>query len=187
MRAAYRAAKQFACNAPVNSLIAQHARQQKYGGPLQVARDEEWPANTATLRGHTGSVKSVAVVRGPGGHGLIASGSEDKTIRWAGHNTVELGTEVLDSLLTSTSEGALWFVAVFLRDGLSMACAAQKRNAKLRSLLSSLPLRPCLRQSRIKPATEPCMPCDRIHNSTDLDGVAGSRGAHHDGAQSSGG
>ena len=93
------------CNAPVNSLIAQHARQQKYGGQLQVARDEEWPANTATLRGHTGSVYSVAVVRGPGGHGLIASGSEDKTIRWAGHNTVELGTEVLDSLPTSTSEG----------------------------------------------------------------------------------
>ena len=82
LRAFCRAAKQFACNAPVESMIAQHARQQADGALLQIVRDEEWSANTATLRGHSGKVTSVAIVHGSGGHGLIASGSEDKTIRW---------------------------------------------------------------------------------------------------------
>ena len=81
-RAFCRAAKQFACNAPVKSMMAGHARQQADGCPLQLVRDEVWPATAALLRGHEAAVTSVAIVRGPGGHGLIASGSEDKTIRW---------------------------------------------------------------------------------------------------------
>ena len=83
---ACRALLQLACNAPTRSCVACHARQlpQSYSVPLQLVREDGWPATVARLNHHQAIVKAVAVWQDPANQarGVIASGSKDRTIVW---------------------------------------------------------------------------------------------------------
>ena len=66
--------------------MACHARQlpQSHIVPLQLVREDGWPAAVAMLNHHQADVKAVAVWQDPANQarGVIASGSKDGTIVW---------------------------------------------------------------------------------------------------------
>ena len=72
-----------------SAVVAGHARQlpRSRGEPLQLVREDEWPATVATLNHHTKAVCAVAVWQDPANpaRGIIASGSDDKTVMWVSH------------------------------------------------------------------------------------------------------